>query len=64
LIYDKKIFVIGAHPDDELLESGGSMRKMMDDGYEVLSVIVAKGRKEEEHHMQEFIAHDQSSSGY
>jgi LmbE family N-acetylglucosaminyl deacetylase len=52
----KKVFVIGAHPDDELLGSGGTMRRMMDDGYEVISVIVAKGRKEEEHRMQQFIA--------
>jgi LmbE family N-acetylglucosaminyl deacetylase len=56
LIMTKNIFVIGAHPDDELLGSGGAMRKMMDDGYDVISIIVAKGRKEEEHHMQEFIA--------
>jgi LmbE family N-acetylglucosaminyl deacetylase len=51
----KNVLVIGAHPDDELLGSGGTMRKMMDDGYEVISVIVAKGRKEEELRMQEFI---------
>lgn len=50
----KRILVIGAHPDDEILGSGGTIRKLINDGNEVITVIVAKGRKKEEHHMQKF----------
>lgn len=48
------VLVIGAHPDDELLGSGGTLKRLVDDGYQVVSVITALGRKEEVHHMQQF----------
>lgn len=46
------ILVIGAHPDDELLGSGGTIKKLINNGYKVISVVVAKGRKEEEQEMK------------
>lgn len=51
---NNRVLVIASHPDDEILGSGGTIRKLINNGYEVVSVIVAKGRKEEEHHIQKF----------
>lgn len=51
----KTVFIVGAHPDDEILGSGGTIRKLINDGYEVVTVIIAKGRKKEENRMQKFI---------
>lgn len=48
---DKSVLIIAAHPDDELLGSGGTLKKLINHGYKVITVIVAKGRKEEEHDM-------------
>ncbi|WP_129709789.1 PIG-L deacetylase family protein [Priestia megaterium] len=48
------ILVIGAHPDDELLGTAGTLKKLVDEGYKVISVITALGRKEEAHHIQRF----------
>ncbi|MED4051918.1 PIG-L deacetylase family protein [Priestia megaterium] len=48
------ILVIGAHPDDELLGTAGTLKKFVDEGYKVVSVITALGRKEEAHHIQHF----------
>ncbi len=48
------ILVIGAHPDDELLGTAGTLKKLVDEGYKVISVITALGRKEETHHIQQF----------
>ncbi len=48
------ILVIGAHPDDELLGTAGTLKKLVDEGYRVISVITALGRKEEAHHIQQF----------
>lgn len=48
------ILVIGAHPDDELLGTAGTLKKLVDAGYKVISVITALGRKEEAHHIQQF----------
>jgi LmbE family N-acetylglucosaminyl deacetylase len=45
---NKNVLVIAAHPDDEILGSGGTIKKLMDHGYKVITVIAAKGRKEEE----------------
>ncbi|MBT2734796.1 PIG-L deacetylase family protein [Bacillus sp. ISL-7] len=44
----KNVLVIAAHPDDEILGSGGTIKKLINLGYKVISVIAAKGRKEEE----------------
>ena len=51
----KNVLVIGAHPDDELLGSGGTIKKLVNNGYTVISVIVVKGRKEEVHQMKTFM---------
>ncbi|UZW65538.1 PIG-L family deacetylase [Priestia flexa] len=48
------ILVIGAHPDDELLGSAGTLKRLIDQGYTVVSVVTALGRKEEAHHIQAF----------
>src|SRR3954453_21810964 len=45
---NKNVLVIAAHPDDEILGSGGTIKKLINLGYKVISVIAAKGRKEEE----------------
>ena len=41
----KNVLVIAAHPDDEILGSGGTIKKLVNSGHKVISVIVAKGRK-------------------
>ncbi|PFP28948.1 PIG-L domain-containing protein [Bacillus sp. AFS073361] len=51
----KNVLVIAAHPDDEILGSGGTIKKLINHGYKVITVIAAKGRKEEEHHIPEFM---------
>jgi LmbE family N-acetylglucosaminyl deacetylase len=51
----KRVLVIASHPDDEILGCGGTLKKLINDGFEVITVITAKGRKEEEHCMQEFM---------
>lgn len=47
------ILVIGAHPDDELLGSGGTLKRLVEEGHRVISIIIALGRKEEAHHIQQ-----------
>ncbi|MFD0770276.1 PIG-L deacetylase family protein [Bacillus sp. CGMCC 1.60114] len=49
----ERILVIGAHPDDELLGSGGTLKRLVDEGHHVVSIITALGRKEEAHHIQQ-----------
>ncbi len=39
------IMVIGAHPDDELLGSAGTIKRLINEGYKVISIITALGRK-------------------
>ncbi|KKK40076.1 GlcNAc-PI de-N-acetylase [Mesobacillus campisalis] len=48
----KKVLVIVSHPDDEILGCGGTIKKLVNNGYEVVTVITAKGRKEEEHRIE------------
>ena len=50
----KKILVIAAHPDDELLGCGGTIKKFINNGCEVVTVIVAKGRPSEEDRIKKF----------
>ena len=52
---NENVLVIAAHPDDELLGSGGTLKKLINHGYKVITVIFAKGRKEEEVHIQEAV---------
>ncbi|MDC2866538.1 MULTISPECIES: PIG-L deacetylase family protein [unclassified Bacillus (in: firmicutes)] len=47
------ILVIGAHPDDELLGTGGTLKRLVEEGHQVISIITALGRKEEAHHIQQ-----------
>ena len=49
------MLVIAAHPDDELLGSGGTLKKLINHGNKVITVIFAKGRKEEEKHMKQAV---------
>ncbi|MGJ7923307.1 PIG-L deacetylase family protein [Neobacillus sp. LXY-4] len=49
---DKHVLVIAAHPDDEILGCGGTIKKLINHGYKVISVVAAKGRKEEEQNIQ------------
>lgn len=51
----ENVLVIVAHPDDELLGSGGTLKKLLNNGFNVITVIVVKGRKEEEHHMNQIV---------
>jgi LmbE family N-acetylglucosaminyl deacetylase len=51
----KNVLVIAAHPDDEVLGSGGTIKKLINNGYKVTTVIFAKGRKEEEHHIMQLM---------
>jgi LmbE family N-acetylglucosaminyl deacetylase len=48
----ENVLVIAAHPDDEILGSGGTIKKLINHGYKVITVISAKGRKEEESRIQ------------
>lgn len=52
---NKNVLVIAAHPDDELLGSGGTLKKLINHGYKVITVIFAKGRKEEEDHIKQAV---------
>lgn len=50
----KKILVIAAHPDDEMLGCGGTIKKFIASGCEVVTVIVAKGRPSEQRRINKF----------
>ena len=39
----KKVLVFAAHPDDELLGLGGTVRRLSDEGIDVCAVIMAEG---------------------
>ena len=39
----KKVVVFAAHPDDELLGEGGTIRRLADEGVSVHAVILAEG---------------------
>lgn len=41
----KKILVIAAHPDDEVLGLGGTIRKYYEEGYMVHCIIISQGMK-------------------
>ena len=44
----KRVLVIAAHPDDEMLGCGGTIKKFIKSGCEVTTAILAKGRPSEE----------------
>jgi LmbE family N-acetylglucosaminyl deacetylase len=50
----KRILVIAAHPDDEMLGCGGTLRKFIKSGCEVVTAIVAKGRPSEQRRINKF----------
>lgn len=60
---NETVVVIAAHPDDEILGSGGTLRKLLNHGYKVITVIIAKGRKEEEQKMEEIIKNANNQLG-
>lgn len=47
------VLVIAAHPDDELLGTAGTLKRLVDQGNRVVSIITANGRKEEAHRIQQ-----------
>ena len=49
---NKNVLVIAAHPDDEILGCGGTIKKLINNGYKVTSVVAVKGRKEEEERIE------------
>ena len=38
----ENVLVIAAHPDDEILGSGGTIKKLINHGYKVITVIVLR----------------------
>jgi len=50
----KRILVIAAHPDDEMLGCGGTIKKFIQSGCEVVTAIVAKGRPSEQRRINNF----------
>jgi LmbE family N-acetylglucosaminyl deacetylase len=52
---NKNVLVVAAHPDDEVLGVGGTIKKLIHNGYKVTTVIIAKGRKEEENRIKELM---------
>ncbi|WP_338450814.1 PIG-L deacetylase family protein [Niallia oryzisoli] len=60
---NKNVLVIAAHPDDEILGCGGTIKKLINQGYEVTTVIAAKGRKEEEQHIKQCILKSNENLG-
>jgi LmbE family N-acetylglucosaminyl deacetylase len=50
----KRILVIAAHPDDEMLGCGGTIKKFINSGFEVITAIVAKGRPSEQRRLKKF----------
>lgn len=50
----KRVLVIAAHPDDEILGCGGTIKKFIKNGCEVVTAIVARGRPSEQHRMNKF----------
>lgn len=43
IIHMKKVLVVAAHPDDEILGVGGTIRRLADEGKMVRAVIIAEG---------------------
>lgn len=41
---NKKILIIAAHPDDEILGCGGTVAKLISQGYEAYSLILGEGK--------------------
>lgn len=52
---NKNVLVIAAHPDDEILGCGGTIKKLINSGYKVTSVVAVNGRKEEEERIEPFM---------
>ncbi|MEE4115165.1 MAG: PIG-L deacetylase family protein [Marinilabiliaceae bacterium] len=41
---NKKVLIIAAHPDDEVLGCGGTVAKLVKDGYEAASLVLGEGK--------------------
>ena len=50
----QRILVIVAHPDDEVLGCGGTIKKYIESGCEVVTAIVAQGRPSEQRRIKKF----------
>lgn len=45
----KRVLVVAAHPDDEILGLGGTIRNYFEKGYEIHCIIIAQGMKSRSH---------------
>lgn len=54
----KKILVIGAHPDDEILGCGGTIRRLINEGNEAYSLILSDGTTSRYDKMTEQVSED------
>jgi LmbE family N-acetylglucosaminyl deacetylase len=61
---DKYVLVIAAHPDDELLGCAGTLKRLIDKGFKVVTVIFAKGRKDKEREMLQAMADANNCLGW
>lgn len=51
-VNNETVLIIAAHPDDEVLGAGGTLQKLINHGYHVVTVIIAKGRPEEDYRIR------------
>lgn len=54
---NNKILVVAAHPDDEILGLGGTVRKYVNAGYQVKSLILGEGLTSRAYKRREFKTH-------
>ena len=54
---NKKILVVAAHPDDEILGAGGTLRKYVEEGYAVYCLILGQGCLSREKSCQDDLKH-------
>lgn len=62
----KKIMIIAAHPDDELLGCGGTVAKLIEEGYSAKTVILGRGMlargKEHEKHLEKHMENSKNAN--
>lgn len=57
------MITIASHPDDELLGCGGTVKRLINKGYQAITVLTAQGRQEAALHMADQVALANSSLG-